>query len=108
MGDAHQGDWKFYQYDPALPLRTDLKARILKKDNFEKPSGQWNTMEVIADGQTLIHIVNGHEVLRMFNSRQPVDGKLVPLVRGKFSIQSEGAEAFFRNILVRKLDTPLP
>jgi hypothetical protein len=104
VGDAHQGDWKFYRYDPALPLRTDIKARILKKDNFEKPSGEWNTMEVIADGKTLIHLVNGHEVLRAFNSRQPVGSKLVPLTRGKFSIQSEGAEAFFRNILVRKLE----
>jgi hypothetical protein len=59
---------------------------------------------VIADGRTLTHLVNGHEVLRVFNSRQPVDSKLVPLTRGKFSTQSEGAEAFFRNILVRKLE----
>jgi hypothetical protein len=106
VGDANQGDWKFYKYDPALPLRTSLKARILKKGNFEKPSGEWNTMEVIADGKTLVHIVNGREVLRMFNSRQLVDGKLVPLTRGKFSIQSEGAETFYRNILVKKLDGP--
>ncbi len=106
VGDANQGDWKFHRYDPALPLRTGLKARILKQANFEKPSGEWNTMEVIADGKTLIHIVNGREVLRMFNSRQLVDGKLVPLTRGKFSIQSEGAETFYRNILVKKLDAP--
>jgi hypothetical protein len=103
VSDANQGDWKFYQYDPAQPLRTGLKARILKQGNFEKPSGEWNTMEVIADGKTLVHIVNGHEVLRMTNSRQLVNGKPVPLTRGKFSIQSEGAEAFYRNILVRKL-----
>lgn len=103
VGDTSQGNWKFYRYDPALPLRANLKARILKQGNFEKPTGEWNTMEVIADGKTLIHIVNGREVLRMTNSRQLVDGKLMPLTRGKFSIQSEGAEAFFRNILVRKL-----
>lgn len=107
VGDANQGDWKFYRYDPALPLRTNLKSRILKQGNFEKPSGEWNTMEVIADGKTLIHIVNGREVLRMTNSRQLVDGKLIPLTRGKFSIQSEGAEAFFRNIIVKKLATTI-
>lgn len=106
VGDANQGDWKFYRYDPAKPLRTDIKARILKQANFEKPSGEWNTMEVIADGKTLIHLVNGHEVLRMTNSRQVVDGKVVPLSRGAFSIQSEGAEAFFRNILVKQLTAP--
>ncbi|MEO7496153.1 MAG: DUF1080 domain-containing protein [Massilia sp.] len=106
VGNANLGDWKFYRYDPALPLRTDIAARILKLGNAEKPSGEWNTMEVIADGKTLIHIVNGREVLRVFNSRQLVDGKVVPLTRGKFSLQSEGSEAFFRNIVVKQLDKP--
>lgn len=106
VGDARQGDWKFYRYDPALPLRSGLAARILKRGNHEKPSGEWNTMEVIADGKTLIHIVNGHEVLRVENSRQRVDGQMVPLARGKFSIQSEGAEAYYRNIEVKPLSGP--
>jgi hypothetical protein len=106
VGDANEGDWKFYRYDPQLPLRTGLHARILKQVNYEKPTGEWNTMEVIADGKTLIHIVNGHEVLRVTNSRRLVDGKVVPLTRGKFSLQSEGSEAFFRNIRVRQLDGP--
>ena len=106
VGDANEGDWKFYRYEPKNPLKTDIAARILKKANFEKPSGEWNTMEVIADGKTLIHIVNGREVLRAFNSRQKVDGKVVPLSKGKFSLQSEGGEAFYRNIEVMKLTKP--
>jgi hypothetical protein len=106
VGDANQGDWKFYRYDPAQPKRDALAARILKKGDHEKPAGEWNTMEVIADGKTLIHIVNGHEVLRAENSRQKVDGRLVPLARGKFSIQSEGAETFYRNIVVKPLAAP--
>lgn len=106
VGDANEGDWKFYRYEPALPLRTGLKARILKRGNFEKPSGEWNTLEVIADGKTLIHIVNGREVLRAENSRQDAGGRMVPLTRGKFSLQSEGAETFYRNIRVRPLAGP--
>jgi hypothetical protein len=106
VGDANQGDWKFYRYDPSQPLRTGLASRILKLGNYEKPTGEWNTMEIIADGKTLIHVVNGHEVLRVENSRQVVDGKAVPLTRGKFSIQSEGAEAFFRNIEIKPLTGP--
>jgi hypothetical protein len=51
VGDANQGDWKFYRYEPSLTLRKDIKARILKKGDFEKPSGEWNTMEVIDDGE---------------------------------------------------------
>ncbi|GGZ01873.1 DUF1080 domain-containing protein [Pseudoduganella plicata] len=104
VGDANAGDWKFYRYDPAQPLRTGLASRILKRGTFEKPAGEWNTMEVIADGKTVIHKVNGHEVLRVENSRQPLNGTMVPLTRGKFSIQSEGAETFYRNIRVRALD----
>jgi hypothetical protein len=45
-------------------------------------------------------------VLRVENSRQRVDGQMVPLARGKFSIQSEGAEAFYRNIRVKPLAGP--
>jgi hypothetical protein len=106
VGDAAQGDWKFFRYDPALPRRERIAARILKLADHEKPSGEWNTMEIIADGDTLVHIVNGKEVFRAFDSRQTVGGKSVPLKRGKLSIQSEGAEAFFRNIIIRELDRP--
>jgi hypothetical protein len=106
VGDASQGNWKFHRYDPSQPLVTDLQTRILRQGNFEKPTGEWNTMEIIADGKTVIHVVNGHEVLRTENSRQIVDGKAVPLTRGKFSIQSEGSEAFFRNIEIKPLKGP--
>jgi hypothetical protein len=105
-GDANQGDWKFYRYDPKLPLRKDIAARVLKLGNYEKPSGEWDTMEVIADGKTLIHKVNGKEVFRGFNSREKINGKYVPLTKGKLQIQSEGAETFYRNILIKTLDKP--
>jgi hypothetical protein len=104
--DTNIGDWKFYAYDPKAPLRKDVAARFLKLGNYEKPSGEWDTMEVIADGTTLIHKVNGHEVFRGFNSRHLVDGKYQPLTRGKLQIQSEGAETFYRNIEIKALDKP--
>lgn len=104
--DTNIGDWKFYAYDPKAPLRKDIAARVLKLGLYEKPSGEWDTMEVIADGDTLIHKVNGHEVFRGFNSRHKVDGKYVPLNRGKLQIQSEGAETFYRNIQIKALDKP--
>lgn len=108
VGDANEGDWKFYRYDPKLPLKKDIAARIWKygtheKINYEEPNGEWNLMEVIADGQTLVHKVNGHEVLRVYNSQHTVDGKKVPLTKGKIQIQSEGAEVFYRNIEIKSL-----
>ncbi len=104
--DTHLGDWKFFAYDPSAPLRKSIAARVLKRGNHEKPSGEWDTMEVITDGITLIHKVNGHEVFRGFHSRQPVGGDYVPLTRGKLQIQSEGAEVFYRRIEIKALDKP--
>lgn len=103
--DTNIGDWKFYKYDPRAPLRSNIAARVLKRGLHEKPAGEWDLLEVITDGQTLIHKVNGHEVFRGFHSRQPVANGFAPLTRGKFQIQSEGAEVFFRNIRVRSLTT---
>jgi len=108
VGDANEGDWKFFRYDPKLPLKTDIAARILKLGslehiNYEKPLGEWNLMEIIADGKTLIHKVNGHEVLRAYHSQQTLDGKKIPLEKGKIQIQSEGAEVFYRNIEIKPL-----
>lgn len=104
--DTQIGDWKFYKYDPKAPLRKNIAARVLKLGLHEKPTGEWDLLEVIADGKTLIHRVNGHEVFRGFNSRQPVAGGFAPLTRGKLQIQSEGAETFFRTIRIRSLTKP--
>jgi hypothetical protein len=72
----------------------------MQKDN-EMPYGQWHTMEVIARGDSMTHIVNGEVVLHATNSRQVIDGDEVPLTRGKIQIQSEGSEVFYRNIEIR-------
>lgn len=102
-GEANQGDWHFYRYDPALPLRKDIAARVLKLGDYEKPHGEWDTMEVIATADELIHKVNGKIVFKAVNSRQIINGEKVPLTKGKIQIQSEGAEVFYRNIKIKKL-----
>ena len=64
-------------------------------------------MEVLADDKIIIHKINGHEVFRAFNSRQKIDGQIVPLTKGKIQFQSEGAEVFYRNVQIRMLDEPI-
>ena len=61
-------------------------------------------MEVVAKGDTVEHIVNGRTVLRAKNLRQQVDGKPVPLTKGRIQLQSEGAEVFYRNIEIKPLE----
>ena len=90
-------------YQPEAEIVRGVRQRVVKLKDFEKAHGQWNTMEVIAHGNSITHIVNGEIVLRATNSRQIVEGREIPLTRGKIQIQSEGAEVFFRNIEIKLL-----
>ena len=59
-----------------------------------KPTGEWNRMEVVCDGDSITTILNGYLVNAATKSS---------LTRGKLLFQSEGAEIFFRKIEVRPL-----
>lgn len=91
------------KHAPGAPVVVGVHERVLKAVDHEKPSGAWNVAEVILDGDTITHIMNGHVVLRASNSRHVVDGEEVPLTGGRIQIQSEGAEVFYRKIEVRPL-----
>lgn len=60
----------------------------------EKPHGEWNLLELLADGDTITYWVNG----KLAN-----EGTGASLKRGKILLQSEGAEVFFRNLELRPL-----
>jgi hypothetical protein len=57
--------------------------------DVEKPMGEWNRQEVIADGGTLTNIVNGVVV----NKGSHADPRA-----GKIQLQSEGAVIYFRRV----------
>lgn len=63
-------------------------------NDVEKPVGEWNTMEVVADGDNLTYILNGVVV----NA-----GTKSSLKSGRIQVQSEGAELFVRKFEVRPL-----
>jgi Domain of Unknown Function (DUF1080) len=100
---------KWWIYKPGAALRTYFFAnemserRCFKNPDNEKPHGQWNTVEVIASGDSSIHIVNGKVVMRLYNSRKIVNGVSTPLTKGKITLQSEGAEVYYRNVVIRKV-----
>lgn len=67
----------------------------------------WNTVEVIIDGDTATHIVNGEIVNRCTRMQipDPKDpDKWVPLTKGRICFQAEGAEIFYRDIEIKSLD----
>lgn len=71
-----------------------LHSRIEKKKDGEKPTGEWNTVEVISFNGKCIHLVNGILVNYGENSS---------LIGGKILLQSEYAELYYRNIRIREL-----
>ncbi|MEA2707491.1 MAG: hypothetical protein QOF78_92 [Phycisphaerales bacterium] len=77
------------------------QKRAIKSLDNEKPSGEWNTVEIICVGGNARHVINGKENMVITNSRRKVDGQEIALTKGRLQFQSEGAEVFYRNIMVR-------
>lgn len=69
-------------------------TRVIKKKDAEKPTGEWNRVEIIANKGKCTHIVNG-EVVN--------EGDNVSLRYGRILIQSEGAEIYYRKIDIKEL-----
>jgi hypothetical protein len=89
----------------APPVAVDgTPRRAIKAFDNEKPTGEWNTVEVACLRGTCVHAVNGKVNLVLTHPRQPgPDGAMVPLTRGRLQIQSEGAEVFYRDITIRAI-----
>jgi len=61
---------------------------------LEKRHGEWNVLQLIADGNSIKYIVNG----RLAN-----EGIVSSETSGRLLFQSEGAEVYFRNLELRLL-----
>jgi hypothetical protein len=64
----------------------------------------WNSVRLYVLGGTSVHVFNSGVAMVLENPRQVIDGREVPLGRGKIQLQSEGAEIFYRNIRLRLID----
>jgi hypothetical protein len=76
--------------------RTDKSKRSVKKlaASSEKPTGEWNTLEVICKGNTIEVFVNG--VLQN-------KGTNVTVSKGYICLQSEGKDIEFKNVFLNLL-----
>ncbi|MDE5417334.1 DUF1080 domain-containing protein [Labilibaculum sp. DW002] len=74
----------------------------INKSN-EKPNGEWNTIEVICYKNQSLHIVNGKVVMVVLNTRKEIDGKELPLTKGKIQLQCEGAEAYYKDVQIKSI-----
>lgn len=62
-------------------------------DSSEKPFGEWNEIEVVVEGDTLVNRVNGVEQNRAV---------AISVAKGAIALQSEGGAIEFRNIWIEE------
>jgi len=75
--------------------RIDKTNKTVKRqaDNSEKPSGEWNTIEVVCKSNTIEVYLNG--ILQNKGSNLSVS-------KGYIGLQSEGKDVEFRNVVLSK------
>ncbi len=71
--------------------------------NYESPAGEWTELELLNVNGQSVHLVNGHVVLAARNSGYVTNGQRQPLTHGKIQLQSEAAEVFYKDIMIKPL-----
>ena len=95
-------------YDPAGELKpfgegAPSGSPSHLKGNFEKPNGEWNTLEIYTLGRNAVHVVNGKIVMVLHNTANVIDHTEIPLDGGQLQIQCEGAEAYYRRMEIQPI-----
>lgn len=107
------GGRTLYHYNPAgtptlFVSRPPIGNRCVKAGDPEKPHGEWNTLELICWNGDSVHIVNGQVVMRLHHAER-LDGPApAPLTGGQISLQTEGAEVYYRDVEVQPLAAKPP
>ena len=106
---AYDGEDNIHRYSPEVPLKTfggnDGPITCRASHNNEKPTGEWNTLELISYQGNSLHIVNGEVVMALSGSAYPTDSGTKPLTRGQIVLQSEAGEVYFRRIELKPIDS---
>ena len=69
-------------------------TNVKKAKALEKPAGQWNSYEIIAEGDTVTLLINGEQVNRATGCAFDA---------GRICLTSEGDEIHFRNVVVTEI-----
>jgi Domain of Unknown Function (DUF1080) len=91
------GEWTFFSQSQGAP------GRCIKQPDNEKPTGEWNTVELVVFGEDAIHIVNGKVVMRLHGPLRIDSNVPTSVTSGPIILQSEGAEVFYRDIRIRPI-----
>lgn len=97
-----------YDYDSTGPWNVFAQVpgqdgRCVKQPDNEKPTGEWNTVELVCLGEESLHIVNGQVVMRLHRTLRIDTPTPQTVTEGPIILQSEGAEVFYRDLTWRPI-----
>ncbi len=106
--EAGPNNRTLYQYDPAgAPVLfrqvAPIGNRCVRLEDAEKPNGEWNTLDLICFNGDSIHVVNGKVVMRLHQAERLDGAAPAPIKAGQISLQTEGAEVYYRNIEIQPI-----
>lgn len=103
IGGVETNEWRTIRDKALAAAGDDEKARknalgnrriVKAQSSSEKPAGEWNTYEILCQGDTVVLKVNGVEQNRTTG---------VTVQEGHICLQSEGAPITFRNVRIERL-----
>lgn len=90
-------------YDPEGKLVSSKHCPTVL--GVEKPHGEWNEIEIVVDGAEKVTFkLNGEVVHEIQDLVKVVQGKKVPLDKGRIALQAEWAELMYRNIRIKEME----
>ena len=75
---------------------------VKRSKDYENPHGEWTRLDLYVFENKAIHMVNGNIVLAL---KDAVDHEGNPLTKGQIQIQSEGADCYYKDLLIRPIQS---
>lgn len=96
----------FYRYMPGgKSVTVGFPTWVHTMRDAERPSGEWNQLDLYLAGDRSVHVVNGVPVLALSElALVGKDGVSHPLTHGRIQLQSEGWEIYLRDITVEPIE----
>ncbi|QVY66928.1 DUF1080 domain-containing protein [Polaribacter sp. Q13] len=82
------------------PKSKTISKRAKRSIDTESPHGEWTRIDLYVLDDTAIHVVNGEVVLALTDAKDKNGNKLTS---GQIQIQSEGAEAYVKEVFIRPI-----
>lgn len=83
------------------PVEVSYSTYMIRaREDFEKPHGEWNVIDLYTLDDAALHVINGELVMVVTQLQQDTEDGRESLTAGKIQLQSEGAEIFYRDIWI--------